>query len=105
MGNLAGWNFVNNNSKTCGKCGMEKNDEKDNGCCNDDFKFIKNTADQKTAETGFQLIQLKFVGLPVSFIGIPSNNFPSVTEENSFSHTPPRSNGVAVYIRNCIFLI
>lgn len=84
---------------------MEKSDEKDNGCCKDEHKFVKNDTDQKTAEAGFQLIQLLAVALPVTFIEIPSTDFPSVTEENPISHAPPRSSGVAVYIRNCVFLI
>ncbi len=105
MDKLADWGIGHNNSKSCSKCGMEKSNEKDNGCCKDEYKFIKNTTDQKTAETGFQFIQLIAVALPVPFIEIPSNNFPSVTEESPFSHAPPKSCGVAVYIRNCVFLI
>jgi hypothetical protein len=105
MGELADWDLGHNKSKTCSKCGMKKSDEKDNGCCKDEHKFIKNNTDQKTAETGFHLIKLIAVSLPVSFVEIPSVNFPSVTEESPVSHAPPRSGGVAVYIRNCIFLI
>lgn len=81
-------------------------EEKDNdGCCKDEHKFIKNNTDQKTAQSGFQLIKLISVAIPVSFVEIPSVNFPSVTEKNPISHAPPRSCGVAVYIRNCFFLI
>jgi hypothetical protein len=105
MGQLAGWGLGHNNSKTCGKCGMEKSDEKDNSCCKDEHQFIKNDTDQKVAETGFQLMLFGTVGLPVSFIEITFTDFPSITEETPVSHAPPRSSGVAVYIRNCIFLI
>ena len=105
MGKLADWDLGHNKSKVCSKCGMEKSDEKDNGCCKDEHKFLKNDTDQKTAEAGFQLMQYVAVSLPVVFIEIPSTNFPSVTEENPISHAPPRSGGVAVYIRNNVFLI
>ncbi len=105
MGQLAEWDLGHNKSKTCGKCGMEKSDEKDNGCCKDEHKLIKNDSDQKTAEAGIQLIQLLVGSLPVTFIEISSGDFPIVTEENPISHAPPRSGGVAVYIRNCVFLI
>ena len=105
MGELAGWGLGHDRSSTCGKCGMEKSEEKDTGCCQDEHKFIKNDTDQKTAEAGFQLIQLLAVALPVSFIEIPTNDLPSVTEENPISHAPPRSCGVAVYLRYCVFLI
>jgi len=105
MGKLAGWGLGHNKSKTCGECGMEKSDKKNNGCCRDEYKFIKNTTDQTTAQTAFQLIQLFSVALPVSYFEIPSNDFPSVTEENPINHAPPRNSGVAVYVRNCVFLI
>ena len=105
MGKLADWGLGHDKSKTCGKCGMEKSDEKDNGCCKDEHKFIKNDAVQKTAEVGQQMLQMLAVALPVSFIEIPSNDFHSVTEENPISHAPPRSCSIAVYIRNCVFLI
>ena len=105
MGKLADWDLGHNKSKTCSKCGMDKSKEKDNGCCKDEHKFVKNITDQKTAEAGFQLIQLIASAIPVSFVEIPSVNFLTVTEENPISHAPPRSGGVAVYIRNCVFLI
>jgi hypothetical protein len=58
MGKLADWGLGHNTSKTCDKCGMEKSGEKDNGCCKDEHKFVKNNTDQKTAETAFQVTQL-----------------------------------------------
>jgi len=105
MGKLADWGIGKNDSKTCGKCGMEKANEKDNGCCKDEHKFVKGHTDQKIVQAGFQLIQLSSVALPVSFIEIPLPYFSSVTEQNALSHAPPRTSGVAVYIRNCVFLI
>ena len=57
MGKLADWGLGHNNSKTCGECGMEKSEEKDNGCCKDEHKFIKNDTDQKTGEVGVQLLE------------------------------------------------
>ena len=83
---------------------MKKSEEKDSGCCKDDVTFIKNSTDQKTAETGFQMIQVFAVALPVPISEIPID-FPSVTEVNPIDYAPPRSGGVAVYIRNCVFLI
>ncbi len=105
MGKLADWGLGPNKSKTCGNCGMEKSKEKANGCCKDEYKFIKNEKDQKTAEAGLQMLQLLAVALPVSFTEIPSNDFYSLREENSINHSPPLSCSIAVYIRNCVFLI
>jgi hypothetical protein len=105
MGKLADWGLGHNNSETCGNCGMEKSQEKDNDCCKDEYKFIKNDGDQKKAEAGFQIIQMLASALPVSHIEISSARFPSVTEENPISHAPLRSRGVGVYILNRTFLI
>lgn len=105
MGELADWGIGHIDSKTCGKCGMEKANEKDNGCCKDEQKFVKGHTDQKTVEAGFLLIQLTSVALPLSYIEFPLPNFSCVTKQNAISHAPPRSAGVAVYIRNCVFLI
>ena len=105
MGKLASWGLGHNESKTCGECGMEKTDKKDNGCCKDEHQFFKNTTDQKTVEASLQLMQIVATSLPVSFIEIPAIGFTSVTEENPLTNAPPRSYTVAVYIRNCVFLI
>ena len=105
MGKVAGWGFGVNNSKTCGGCGMEKSDEKDNGCCKDEHKILKTDSDQKTTKSVFLFIQLIVLSQPTSFFIIPAPYFTSVTVENPLTHAPPRNTGVAVYIRNCVFLI
>ena len=105
MGKIADWGIVQNDSKTCGKCGMEKTDSKDNGCCKDEHKFFKDDTAQKITESNLQIFQLLSAALPASYIELHNIEFPSVTEENSISHAPPRTNPVAVYIRNCVFLI
>jgi hypothetical protein len=105
MGKLADWGFGQNDSKTCSKCGMEKSSEKDNGCCRDEQKFVKNDTVQQTAEAGLLLTHLTSIAVPVSFIEIPLPRFSYATEENPLFHVPPRTGGVAVYIRNCVFLI
>ena len=105
MGKLADWGFGHNLSKACGKCGMKKSDEKDNGCCRDENKFIKNDTDQKKADIGFQLMQLTGVAITVGFIEITAHHFADVSAANPFSHAPPRTSSIAVYLRNCVFLI
>ena len=84
---------------------MELSDKKDNGCCKDENKFLKNNADQKTTATALQMAQLIAVDLPVSIYEISIVDLTSVTEENPVSNAPPRSSSVAVYIRNCVFRI
>jgi hypothetical protein len=105
MGKMADWGFGHNDSKTCSGCGMEKSKTENNGCCKDEHTFLKNNTDQKIAEAAFELAQVMAVALPASFIEMAPGDFHSVTEENPVSHAPPRSCGVAVYIRNRVFLI
>jgi hypothetical protein len=104
MGKLADWGLGQNKSKTCGECGMEKSDEKDNGCCKDEHKFVKNTTDQKVVESSFQLIELMGTAILPGYTELPSIKISSLTEENPISHAPPRSS-VAVYILNRTLLI
>lgn len=105
MGKLADWGLGHNKSKTCGNCGMEKSDEKDNGCCKDEHKFVKNDNDQKTTESFVTNFVLQVIDIPVEWSNSSEILVSSVTEKHPVSHAPPRSSGVAVYIRNCTFLI
>ena len=105
MGKLADWGIGHNESKTFGRCGMEQSEQIDTGCCKDEHKFLKNDTDQKTAETAFQLAQLTGIALPVLFYEMPGVRISTLTEANPTSHAPPPDRGIAVYIRNCTFLI
>ena len=105
MGKLADWGLGHNKSKTCGNCGMEKSEEKDNGCCKDEHKFVKNDNDQKTTESFVTNFALQVIVIPVECFTSSEILVSSVTEKHPVSHAPPRSSGVAVYIRNCTFLI
>lgn len=105
MGKLADWGLGHNKSKTCGNCGMEKSEEKDNGCYKDEHKFVKNDNDQKTAESFVTNFALQVIDIPVECFTSSEILVSSVTEKHPVSHAPPRSSGVAVYIRNCTFLI
>ena len=105
MGKLADWGLGHNSSKKCSKCGMEEKDAKYKGCCKDEIKFLKNSTDQKTTESAFQLIQLFAVIFPSAIVELHSNDFPFLTEVKPISNAPPRSSDMAVYIRNCVFLI
>lgn len=102
MGKLADWDLSQKKSRVCGTCGMEKSGKND--CCKDEYKFVKNTNDQKAAESVFQLMQLADIALPALVYEIPDFDLPSVTEAYPISHAPPDSQP-AVYIRNCVFRI
>ena len=105
MGELADWGLGHNKSKTCGSCGMEKSSEKDNGCCKDEHKFVKNTTDQKIVESSLQFTGIFGNAIVPDYPELPSIKLSSLAEENPVSNAPPRSSGVAVYILNGTFLI
>ena len=105
MGKMAGWGLIASSSDTCGKCGMEKIDRNDNGCCKDEIKLIKNDSDQKSNPSAFQYISLLAVSLPPAVIDCAAASLSSITEEKPVSHAPPRGRPVAVYILHRSFLI
>ena len=83
---------------------MAKSQEKEIGCCKDEQKQVKLESDHKGAGP-YLLSELIYFTLPVSVFELPDINLPTVTERNPLSHAPPRSGDIAVYIRNCVFLI
>ncbi len=105
MGKLADWGIGHSESSTCGRCGMQNNEGEDNGCCKDEHQLMKNDADQKITETGFQMTQQLAVVLPVENIEFPAFWVTSTIAENPFNHGPPLGGDVALYLRNCVFLI
>ena len=105
MGKMAGWGLMSKSPSTCSKCGMEKSVNKDNGCCKDEIKLIKNDSDQKSNPSGFQFISLISVSLPPAGADFAAPSLSSITEEKPVGHAPPRSQPVAVYILHRSFLI
>lgn len=105
MGELAGWSFSLSKSNTCPRCGMEKSQKSDKGCCKDEPKSLKDNSAQKLAENDLQLMQSFSVALTASFEELPALIITSVTESNPVSHAPPRTPGVAIYIFKRSFLI
>jgi hypothetical protein len=104
MGKLADWGVGHSQSKACDKCGMEKKDQ-GKGCCRDEQKFFKDNTDQQVLGAGLQMLQVLGTAIPAFPVVIPTNYFPVITLENPVSHAPPPSQSIAVYIRNCVFLI
>ena len=47
MGNVVDWSFAHISSASCNKCGMEKQEE-GNHCCKDEQKYVKSLDDQKS---------------------------------------------------------
>lgn len=105
MGKLSDWGLGLNKSKTCVICGMEEADSNDDGCCKDEYKFLKDDSAKKVTESNLQFMKL-ISTIPLTFYTqLPELGLPSITEENPFSNAPPRTQHVPVYIRNCVFRI
>ncbi len=104
MGNLVNWSiWISKEDKKCGKCGMEKEENANNGCCKDEHKWVKIEDDQKanfllgapifaTTETNH---------LPGCIILRPNNPFNLIPQSNA----PPRKGDIAVFILNRNFRI
>ncbi|MEP7108937.1 MAG: hypothetical protein ABI760_13170 [Ferruginibacter sp.] len=105
MSQLADSGPGHHNSKTCPNCGMEKSEKKNNDCCKDESKFFNSHTDQESSVSVFHLMHAVAVAFSVSFFEMPSVDISTIPEENPISHAPPKDNGVAVYIRNCVFRI
>lgn len=84
---------------------MEELEGVDNGCCRDELKIIKNETEQKITQIFSQVLNLFAQALPAIFCEIPSLEVFTITKENPVSRALLRINTVAVYIRNCVFLI
>ena len=105
MGELADWGLGENKSKTCGFCGMAKGGEKDNGCCKDEQKFVKNDTDQKVIESSLDIIKVIAAAPLPEYSEFPVVLLSSLTELRPVSNAPPRTKGQALYILNSTFLI
>jgi uncharacterized protein with NAD-binding domain and iron-sulfur cluster len=105
MGKLADWELGQSKSKTCAFCGMEKSVEKDNGCCKDEQKFIRNNNDQKFSETATYTLKLPTASELPFYTAFNFTQSVSVKNRNPVSHAPPNSKGLPIFIRNRAFLI
>ena len=105
MGKLASWSlWANNENEQCKKCGMEK-DEKPNGCCRDEHKWIKMQDDQKASVSSTLSFQQP-VSEPLCHPGIIAlNNFSQTSNHFSKNHPPPLNHGKVLYKYYCVFLI
>lgn len=64
MGELANSSFWGEKQKKCGKCGMEKSEKENNGCCKDEQQWVKIEDDQKgTAQFEIPKLQLAVISL------------------------------------------
>ena len=105
MGKLSDWGLGHNESATCGKCGMKEVMGSKKGCCRDEQKLIKNVTDQKITQPAFKILPVIAVAVPVSFIEIPSDECAYPVKDLPVKYGLLLIDGVAIYIRHCVFII
>jgi hypothetical protein len=106
MGKLSSWSlsWTEAKSKECSKCGMEKTEKSDKGCCHDESKLLKVQDDQKANS-----LSLEIYKLPVAAPAINNHTvvylLPEINGVLPHSNAPPRSSGTDICIYNCVFRI
>lgn len=103
MGQLIDWGISQSENKTCNNCGMEKGNSKD--CCKDQEHKITVKDSPKASATVYYFNTLALpipltvyrdprilYGDPLAVIGVHGDS-------------PPRTQAIPVFIRNCTFRI
>jgi len=111
MGELFSWSLIDNDSKTCGQCGMPKNSmgghcmSLKDGCCKDKDAHIQLDKDQKTTEAAYKFLTSSFIVLPATMRALPDFYVGSYAVDYPTTNAPPDPGKVPVFIRNCTFRI
>lgn len=105
MGKLAELSLWQNESKTCGKCGMEEADNKDNGCCKDEHKQLKVDDDHKLAASIYSWNILSAALPTMVFFHFNFTEALFTSEEFPVSNAPPFVAKTPTYLRLRVFLI
>jgi hypothetical protein len=102
MGELISWKLHNEEDPgNCASCGMKSK----GGCCEQKSKFVKLDQDQKFSK----LEPVSFTSQPQ--LEIPKHYYPlqviidTRVEKFPNTNSPPGTNKIPLYIRNCIFLL
>jgi len=105
MNEFVGWNLWHgDNEKECGKCGMK---EKKGGCCKDEHKQLKLSADQNNNQLKAFVFEPFFTPAILTHQSI--NTFTQLIKVAVIfprNNAPPnRWRNVPLYLSNCLFLI
>ncbi len=105
MNEFIGWNLWHNDKENeCGKCGMK---DKKGGCCKDEQKQLKLSADQNHSQVNAFVFGQFFS--PIRFLHYNSYYFTQPTAVAVLfpanNALPNRWQKVPQYLSNCVFLI
>ncbi len=104
MNEFVGWNLWHSDKENeCSKCGMK---EKKGGCCKDEHKQLKLSADQNQNQLKAFVFEQFFT--PIILTHQPVYNFTQPTSVAVIfpkNNAPPPWQSVPIYLANCVFLI
>lgn len=95
MGKVVDWSFAHISSASCNKCGMEKQEE-GNHCCKDEQKYVKSLDDQKSNTASQDFSPLTAAALTATSNLQPPTFTISCLSYESLANAPPD--------KNCLFL-
>lgn len=97
MDKLVDWSFTSNTEEECPKCGMEKFEDGENGCCKDEKKFVKQHDVHKASPELLKLPGIDAVELSTPYYLKGFRTF-SETFTHPRSHAPPQASLLPAYI-------
>jgi hypothetical protein len=105
------WSNLSNNglcchpSETCKKFTTAVQDITNNNCCETGHNFVKDPKPQHAALGIFKIKHPVAQALPFPYFEITCYNVATIVTKNTLFHLTPTNNSVAIYIRNCVFLL
>ena len=103
MNELVGWSFLNDEDKTCGRCGMAEKDKE--GCCKDAHKHLKLKVDHQKANATNLVTFNAIRALLVSIVDFDIYSYSNIAENYPNSHAPPDLIRKRLHILYGVFLI
>ncbi|KQC00850.1 hypothetical protein [Pedobacter sp. Hv1] len=105
MGQLVKLSLNQPQKDNCGVCGMSKKEVKKHSCCKDDYKQAKVDTSKKTAQTVYQF-NAPVVAVDQQYGAVTDPIvLSSETNKAVYGHSPPESECVPIFIRNCTYRI
>lgn len=103
MGQLIDWSISKSGTGSCTNCGMEKDNSKD--CCKDKQHQLTLKDSPKASKVVYHFNTIGAEIPLTSYKEFEKLNFKSLDENKAVINSPPRTQAVSAFIRNCTFRI
>ena len=103
MGQLLEWGLSVKEPDKCAKCAMNEAETED--CCKNQHQNFKVEESQKASQNVYQFNPHPLEIPLTAFNELTSLYVSSTKEEHPFSYSPPRTQNIPVFLRNCNFRI